>query len=129
MAFLDLHLKPLVTKVPHILEDTRDFLNWITEIKDLPEDAGILLLGTSIGTKFAPTYANLFFWIRYLDDIFCIWTEGLERLQEFYQCLKKKAHYKQTYLLSRQILTGSYTLNLVIVMFTKSPSRMDRLLE
>ena len=33
------HLKPVVTKVPHILEDTRDFLIQITEIKDLPEDA------------------------------------------------------------------------------------------
>ena len=32
------HLKPVVTKVPHILEDTRDFLIQITEIKDLPED-------------------------------------------------------------------------------------------
>ena len=38
-AFLDYHLKPLVIKVPHVLEDTRDFLTQITEIKDLPEDA------------------------------------------------------------------------------------------
>ena len=38
-AFLDFHLKPLVTKVPHILEDTRDFLTRITEIKDLTENA------------------------------------------------------------------------------------------
>ena len=62
------------------------------------------LLGAAIGTKFAPTYANLFMaglekkifentnfkpllWLRYLDDIFCIWTEGFERLQEFYQYL------------------------------------------
>ena len=37
-AFLDLHLKPLVTKVPHILEDKRDVLTRITEIKDFPED-------------------------------------------------------------------------------------------
>ena len=118
-AFLDFHLKSLVTKVPHILEDTSDFLARITEIKDLPEDALLVsfdvvglypqipneesidimkeflnqrevkdistkslcdlatiilknnffeineevyhqLLGTAIGTKFAPTYANLF---------------------------------------------------------------------
>ena len=118
-AFLDFHLKSLVTKVPHILEDTSDFLTRITEIKDLPEDALLVsfdvvglypqipneesidimkeflnqrevkdistkslcdlatiilknnffeineevyhqLLGTAIGTKFAPTYANLF---------------------------------------------------------------------
>ena len=60
------------------------------------------LLGTAIGTKFAPTYANLFMaglekkifgntnfkpllWLRYLNDTF--WTEGLERLQEFYRYL------------------------------------------
>ena len=35
-VFLDFHLKLLVTKAPHILEDTRDFLTRITEIKDLP---------------------------------------------------------------------------------------------
>ena len=57
-------------------------------------------LGTAIGTKFAPPYANLFMagletnifsdtnvqpllWLRYLDDIFCIWTDGLEKLKEF----------------------------------------------
>ena len=39
MAFLDFQLKPLVTKVPHILEDIRHFLTSITEIKNLPENA------------------------------------------------------------------------------------------
>ena len=38
-AFLDFHLNLLVTKVPHILQDTRDFLSRTTEIKDLLEDA------------------------------------------------------------------------------------------
>ena len=38
-TFLDSHLKPLVTKIPHILEDKRGFLTWIMENKDLPEDA------------------------------------------------------------------------------------------
>ena len=66
----------------------------------LGEEVYHQLLGTGIETKFAPTYTNLFMaglekmvfentnfksllWLRYLDDIFCIWTEGLERLQEF----------------------------------------------
>ena len=61
-------------------------------------------LGTAIGTKFAPPYANLFMaglekhifensgyhpylWLRFLDDIFCIWTDGLEKLQEFFKFL------------------------------------------
>ena len=73
-------------------------------IFEIGEEVYHQLLGTAIGTKFAPTYANLFMaglekkifentnfkpllWLRYLDDIFCIWTEGLERLQEFYQYL------------------------------------------
>ena len=58
------------------------------------------LLGTAIGTKFAPNYPNIFMkgleeslfkklkvkpyiWLRYLDDIFCIWAEGLDKLKEF----------------------------------------------
>ena len=61
-------------------------------------------LGTAIGTKFAPPYANLFMaglekrifensgyhpylWLRFLDDIFCIWTDGSEKLQEFFKFL------------------------------------------
>ena len=59
---------------------------------------------TTIGTKFPPTYANLFMaglekkifentnfkpllWLQYLDDMFWVWTEGLERHKEFYQYL------------------------------------------
>ena len=61
-------------------------------------------LGTTIGTKFAPPCANLFMagiedkifsdtnvqpllWLRYLDDIFGIWTDGLEKLKEFFSYL------------------------------------------
>ena len=56
--------------------------------------------GTAIGTRMAPAYANLFMydlesqlldlapvkpylWLRYIDDIFMIWTNGVEQLQEF----------------------------------------------
>ena len=59
------------------------------------------IIGTAIGTKFAPHYANIFMaaleeeifekshvqpylWLRYLDDIFCVWTERLENLKEFF---------------------------------------------
>ena len=56
--------------------------------------------GTAIGTKMAPSCANLFLglfeanalenapfqphtWLRYIDDIFMIWTEGLDKLKIF----------------------------------------------
>ena len=162
-AYLDFHLKSLIPKIPHILEDTRDFLTRISNINNIPEDsilvsfdvvglyphipheegletmkkyldqrqdksistghlcdlAKIILknnffengskvyhqkIGTAIGTKFAPPYANLFMagleeklflnteftpflWLRYLDDIFCIWTQGIDKLKEFFEKL------------------------------------------
>ena len=57
-------------------------------------------LGTAIGTRMAPSYANIFMdnlerrlirnaefkphtWWRFIDDIFIIWTHGEEKLKEF----------------------------------------------
>ena len=161
--YLDYHLKSLIPNVPHILEDTRDFVNRIQGLSDLPESnilvsfdivglypqipheegtetmakyleiredktvstkslsdlASIVLKencfeisskiyhqksGTAICTKFAPPYANLFtaglekrtfenpvyhlyLWLRFLDEILCIWTDRLEKLQEFFKFL------------------------------------------
>ena len=56
--------------------------------------------GTAIGTRMAPSYANIFMdrlerrliknaevkpriWWRYIDDIFIVWTEGEEKLRKF----------------------------------------------
>ena len=61
--------------------------------------------GAAVGTKFAPPYSNLFMaglekgifqnsefkpflWLRYLDDISCIWTQGFQKLNEFFNCIK-----------------------------------------
>ena len=58
------------------------------------------LRGTAIGTKMAPPYAILFLadleenflegcefkpevWLRYVDNIFMIWTHGEEKLEQF----------------------------------------------
>ena len=60
--------------------------------------------GTTTGTKFAPPHFNLvrtglekrifqnsefkpFLWLRYLDDIFCIWTQGSKKLSKFSNCI------------------------------------------
>ena len=62
--------------------------------------------GTAIGTKCAPTYACIcmdkmetefleiqtdkpFWWVRYIDDIFFVWTHGPEKLQVFLEDLNK----------------------------------------
>ena len=62
-------------------------------------------LGTAIGTKFAQAYANLFMtrleerlldasadkplvWMRFIDDLFFIWTHGEEKLKSFINLLK-----------------------------------------
>ena len=36
---LDYHLKSLIPHVPHILEDTRDFVNRIQDLLDFPENS------------------------------------------------------------------------------------------
>ena len=65
--------------------------------------------GTAMGTKLAPSYASIFmgeleehildkcpikphFWVRFIDDIFAIWTEGEESLQEFHQFINTQHH-------------------------------------
>ena len=62
--------------------------------------------GTAIGTKCAPTYACIFvdelehdflqtqdhqsfLWLRYIDNIFFIWTHGEKKIQNFLEKLNK----------------------------------------
>ena len=162
-AYLDSHLDPLVKKIPSVLEDSREFLEKLSGLGELPENAILVtfdvvglysnipheeglealnfyleqrenksvstasilelarivlennffgfgeetyhqLLGTAMGTKFAPKYANMFMgqlehrlleslphkpftWWRFLDDIFCVWTGTLEQLHEMYDLM------------------------------------------
>ena len=63
--------------------------------------------GTAMGTKLAPSYANIFmgdleqkllqsaekepfFWVRFIDDVFCIWTHGQESLEKFHEHLNSQ---------------------------------------
>ena len=162
-AFLDSHLDPLIKKIPSVLEDSREFLEKLSGLGKLPENAMLVsfdvvglysnipheeglealefyleqredktvttqsmldlarvvlennyfgfgeevfhqVLGTAMGTKFAPKYANMFMgrleerileslpfkpytWWRFLDDIFCIWTGTPEQLQETFEIM------------------------------------------
>ena len=62
--------------------------------------------GTAIGTRMAPAYANIFMndlesrlldlapvkpyhWLRYIDDIFVIWTAGKELLLDFLEWINQ----------------------------------------
>jgi len=62
--------------------------------------------GTAMGTRLAPSYANIFMseleqkliedhhlkphtWFRFIDDIFCIWTHGAEKLDDFIKHLNE----------------------------------------
>ena len=68
--------------------------------------------GTAMGTRAAPNYANIFmgaferkyiynskyythiwFYCRYIDDIFLIWTGSQEELQEFFEYIKGCVRY------------------------------------
>ena len=63
--------------------------------------------GTAMGTKLAPSYANIFmgdleekllskcpvkpyFWVRFIDDIFAIWTKGHESLNQFHDFINSQ---------------------------------------
>ena len=47
-AYLDHHLKSLVPNIPHILEDTRDFLCRMNEIDNILDNAILVSFGWTI---------------------------------------------------------------------------------
>ena len=86
--------------------------------------------GTAIGTKFAPPYACIFMdkletnfldkenlkpwvWLRYIDDIFFVWTHGeellhdlLKRLNEFHPSLKFTYEYSKQQINFLDVVAG-----------------------
>ena len=120
-----LDVSSLYTNIPHNegIEACRHFLNTRQE-KSLPAESICDLIrmiltmnnfsfnnehylqvhGTAMGTRMAPSYANLFMgkfeqhaienaplkpfvWWRFIDDVFMIWTEGEEHLKDFIRYL------------------------------------------
>ena len=83
-------------------ESICDFMRMIRTMNNFEFDNNhfIQLHGTAMGTRMAPTYANLFvgdleekllaqfplkpyLWWRYIDDIFMVWTHGEDKLEDF----------------------------------------------
>ena len=104
------HLRKDRTKdpiTPYILELLKlvlQSMNFESSFNDLSftfnGDHYLQVGGTAMGTGMAPKYANLFMdrfetkalkgwdnkpliWLRFIDDIFMIWTHGMDELQKF----------------------------------------------
>lgn len=78
--------------------------------------------GTAMGTRMAPSYANLFMgklestflesqnykpliWLRFIDDIFMIWTHGIELLYKFLDALNNFSELKFEWKISSNLIT------------------------
>ena len=101
-SFLDFHLKNIIPTIPHILENIRDFLYRIAQLQNISEGTLLVsfdVVGLSANLRHSNWYeictticqyfmAGLeeeifknprfkpFLWLRYLDNIFCLWTKG-----------------------------------------------------
>ena len=99
--------------------------------------------GTAMGTKMAPSYANFFLgyfeasalenapfkphtWLRYIDDIFMIWTEGLDNLKIFIDCLNSHSFTNIPFLDVSVSLTDDG--NLSTDLYTKPTDKHQHLL-
>ena len=127
MILCTLDITSLHTNIPHNegIQSIKEFLAIYRHTNDLPHNSYIIELlevvltsnyfdfngkqyhqisGTALGTKLAPSYANLFMtkfeqnhvytyhlqptlWKRFIDDIFLIWPHGMNSLLEFIEHL------------------------------------------
>ena len=101
-SFSDFHLKNIIPTIPHILENIRDFLYRIAQLQNISEGTLLVsfdVVGLSANLRHSNWYEictticqyfmagleeeifknprfKLFLWLRYLDNIFCLWTKG-----------------------------------------------------
>ena len=87
-------------------DDIVDLAELVLKNNNFEFDGKHFLQKCGIGTRMAPAYANIFMddlesrlldlapvkpylWLRYIDDIFMVWTAGEEQLQEFLQWINQ----------------------------------------
>ena len=126
MLLCTLDIASLYTNIPHMegIQSTKEMLAIHKQPDTLPHNSYIIelelvltnnhfefsgefyhqLSGTAMGTKLAPSYANLFMtkfehkyvytyplqpWKRFIDDIFLIWSHGMNSLTKFIEHLNR----------------------------------------
>ena len=97
------------------------------------------ILGTAIGTKFVPAFANIsmgifensfletcsyrpWVWWQFLDDIFMIWLHGRERLDEFLLTLNS---YRKSIKFTWEIGNGKISFLDVMISFDGGKFSID----
>ena len=65
-SYLDNHLKSLVLNAPHILEDTRDFVNYIEDLSDLPGSSILVSLDVVSLCSYIPHEEDIETMVEYL---------------------------------------------------------------
>ena len=113
----------------------------------------ILFTETAMGTRMAPSYANLFLtkfekvallrvpfqpyiWWRFIDDIFMIWTHSLDDLQTFttylnniHPIIKFTSNYSFTSIPFLDVSVSLYNRTITTDLYTKATDRHQYLLQ
>ena len=84
--FLDHHLKPIMQNGLSYIRDSQHFLEKIKTIGSVPENAILVTADVvdEVEQKILETQSKKpLIWLRYIDDIFFIWTHGEQELERF----------------------------------------------